>query len=105
MVISLKTEKLIASLDAQLANRLGYETAPMRNNVDILARHGLIEDGWREACGKTDPTAHIHRTWVRVITALRKDGVTITEERQKHKNAYATNHGGFWQSIIYTLHP
>ena len=105
MAISMKTEKLIVSLDAQLSKRLGYSTNPMRNHVEGLDRRGSVEVGWREACGKTDPTTYEIRAWRRILDALRKDGATITEERQKHKNAYATNHGGFWQSIVYTLQP
>ena len=99
----LKVDALIASLDAQLAKRAGYQTSPMRDAVDNLKRFGKIEIGWRESCGKTDPTMYEKRAWDRVAKALRAEGMQINEERKKHGNAYATSKGGFWCSIVYSI--
>lgn len=99
----MQTDTLIVSLDAQLSKRAGYTTHPMRDAVDILKRFGKVEIGWRESCGKTDPTMHAKRAWDRVVKALRADGASITEQRIKHGNAYATSRGGFWCSIVYSV--
>lgn len=100
--MSEKTDALIASLDAQLSKRFGYTSREMRGAVDNLSKFGKVEIGWRESCGKTDPTMHTKRAWDRVLKALRQDGFLILEERKKHGNAYATSKGGFWCSVIYT---
>lgn len=102
MQISTKTSDLVASLDSQIAKRLGYRLNPMREAVANLDTNGHVEIGWRESCGKTDPTIHEIRAWRRIVASLRKDGNAIAEEPVKHKNAYATNHGGFWKSIIFS---
>ena len=98
-----KTDALIASLDAQLSKRAGYRTSPMRDAADSLKRFGKVEIGWRESCGRTDPTMYEKRAWDRVAKALQAEGMQINEERKKHGNAYATNKGGFWCSIMYSI--
>jgi len=71
--------------------------------INTLVKTGRVEVGWRECCGKTDSTMYQHREWVKIVSMLRKDGVVVNEEQVKHKNAYATNNGGFWNSIIYSV--
>lgn len=99
----MQIDALISSLDTQLSRRSGYTTHPMRDAVDSLKRFGKVEIGWRESCGKTDPTMHEKRAWDRVVKALRADGMHIAEDRKKHGNAYATSKGGFWCSIVYSV--
>lgn len=101
MNVSGKTQALVARMDANLSKRFGYTTTPMRDAIESLLVRGSTEIGWRESCGKTDPTMYEKRSWVSVLRSLRADGNEITEERQKHGNAYATSKGGFWASIIY----
>ena len=90
---------------AFLDSLIDTDGRPMRDAIESLKDRGSVEIGWRESCGKTDPTMHEKRAWVAVLKALRADGNEISEERQKHKNAYATSKGGFWASIIYRCAP
>jgi hypothetical protein len=71
--------------------------------LNTLIAKGSVEVGYRESCGPTHITLHTHRAWTKVVSRLRKSGFVIREENVKHKNRYATNNGGFWRSIIYTL--
>ena len=105
MKASEKTIALASRMDAKISERFGRTTTPMRDAIESLQNHGSVEIGWRESCGKTDPTMHEKRAWVSVLKALRADGNEIVEERQKHGNAYATSKGGFWASIIYRCAP
>ena len=93
---------LIEKADARLSKRAGYKISDISRNAELLAKD-RVEVGWREACGCTDYTAHVYAEWLKVIAMLKKFGVKITEERQKHGNRYATNAGGFWNSIVYKL--
>lgn len=102
-MVSDTAAKLIEAQDATLNKRAGWAQNNTRGLVDKLLTHGRVEVGWREACGKTDETHHQYRAWVKVLKQLRKDGLAIAEERQKHGNGYATMKGGFWSSIVYTL--
>ena len=104
-MVSDTAAKLIEAQDATLNKRAGWAQNNTRGLVDKLLTHGRVEVGWREACGKTDETHHQYRAWVKVLKQLRKDGLAIAEERQKHGNGYATMKGGFWSSIVYTLEP
>ena len=92
----------IAKEDEALNRRAGYTANELDYLIRTLQRNGRIEVGWRECCGKTDFTMHVHRAWCKVVKKIAKAGIVLTEERVKHKNAYATDHGGFWSSTVYT---
>lgn len=98
-----KTLEYIAKQDAALNKKLGWTRDSLTELMQTLTKTGRVEVGWRESCGTTDATMHTYRAWVKLIPKLHKDGLVLTEERVKHKNAYATNNGGFWNSIIYRL--
>lgn len=100
--LRVQTSEYIAKQDAALNKRAGWEQNAIGRLVESLLK-GSVEVGWRESCGTTDPTHHIYRAWVKVLPKLKKDGLTITEERQKHGNGWATKGGGFWNSIVYRL--
>jgi len=102
----LKMEKLFAlaaKSDAALSKRAGYETSDVRTNLDSLLRHGRVEVGYRQSCGKTDYTHHAYREWAKLLKAAEKDGLQVAVEPVKHGNSWATKSGGFWSSAIYTL--
>jgi hypothetical protein len=101
--LSNKTKDLIESLDTKLNAKSGWNENPIKSYVNNLLLHKRVEVGWRESCGTTDPTMHVYRAWIKVLKRLRSDGLSINEERIKHDNAYATNKGGFWNSIVYTI--
>lgn len=98
-----KAEALAAKADERLNKRAGWAANDVQRDLAKLLEFGEVEVGWRESCGATDPTMHVYREWVKVLKALRAEGATIAEERQKHGNSWATKGGGFWQSIRYTL--
>ena len=89
--------------DEALSKRAGYKKTDMRSYLESLITHGRIEVGYRQACGKTDPTQFAYREWAKLLKAAEKVGMRIAVEPVKHGNAYATNKGGFWSSAIYTL--
>jgi hypothetical protein len=103
ITVSEKLATLVANIDKQLNIKIGYPGNHIVRHLIELSDHGQIEVGWRESCGKTDPSHHVYRGWLRVVKQLKKEGITLTEERVKHGNAYATNKGGFWNSIIYRI--
>ena len=94
---------LAAKSDAALSKRAGYETSDVRTNLETLLRHGRVEVGYRQSCGKTDYTHHAYREWAKLLKAAEKDGLQVAVEPVKHKNSWATKSGGFWSSAIYTL--
>lgn len=98
-----KLSALAEACDARL-NKGGPNTCRMvRSHAKTLLHVGRVEVGYRQACGTTDTTAHIHREWLKWLKAARKAGLTINEEALRHGNAWATMQGGFWHSSIYML--
>lgn len=96
-------QESIKAADERLNKKRGYPANDISFIFERLNQNGLIEVGWRESCGKTHITQEIYREWVKVVKIMRKSGIAVQEERVKHKCAYATNAGGFWNSIIYTI--
>lgn len=105
MHINDSTHEFVKAQDAALNKRAGWNENALASHLHDLLLHGRVEVGWREACGKTDPTHHKYRAWLKVLKRLRKDGMTIAETTEKHGNGYATMKGGFWSSIVYTIQP
>jgi hypothetical protein len=103
MNISEKTLQQIESIDNKINSWYGYDNNEMKRLIESLRRDGYVEVGWRTQCGSTDRTQKVYREWCKVIKMLSKDGIRLSEESVKHKNAYATNNGGFWNSIIYKI--
>ena len=89
--------------DAALSKRAGYQTSDVRTNLDSLLKHGRVEVGYRQSCGKTDYTHHAYREWAKLLKSAEKSGLQIAVEPVKHGNSWATKSGGFWSSAIYTL--
>jgi len=94
---------MAAKSDAVLSKRAGYETTNIGTALHSLITHGRVEVGYRQACGKTDPTTYMYREWVKLLKVAEKSGLRILVEPVKHGNAYATSKGGFWSSAIYAL--
>ena len=102
-LLSEKVEAFIAKKDLILNKRAGWDKNDLAGYVNKLMEFGTIEVGYRATCGCTDATRHVWDKWVMVLKKLRADGFEISEEKQKHGNAYATDSGGFWESTVYTL--
>ena len=102
-VIVGRLHAMAAKSDAALSKRAGYETSDVRTNLDLLLKHGRVEVGYRQSCGKTDYTQHAYREWAKILKAAEKGGLRIAVEPVKHGNSWATKSGGFWSSAIYTL--
>ena len=94
---------LAAKSDAALSQRAGYETSDVKTNLDLLLKHGRVEVGYRQSCGKTDYTNYVYREWAKLLKAAEKSGLQIAVEPVKHGNSWATKSGGFWSSAIYAL--
>lgn len=94
---------IIEKSDNKLNKILGWQDDPIRHFVDVLDIKKEVEVGFRSCSGSTDKTQIIYREWVSFIKKLKKNGIKISEESIKHKNAYATNNGGFWNSSIYRI--
>ena len=92
-----------AKSDEALSKRAGYERKDTATALNSLISHGRVEVGYRQSCGKTDPTMFVYREWAKLLKAAEKSGLRISVEPVKHGNAYATSKGGFWTSAIYTL--
>jgi len=94
-------QEAIEREDSKINKLCGWETNDIAGYYSELQKYGLVEVGWRESCGATDKTHVAYRSWRKIITLMTKSGAVITEQRVKHGNAYASNKGGFWQSIIF----
>lgn len=101
--MSKKIDDFIISADAKLNKSAGYEANNLRTFYESLIKGGFVEVGWRESCGATHQTHRTYREWVKLIKKIREEGIIVQEQRRTHGNAYATNNGGFWNSIVYTL--
>lgn len=98
-----KTIAMAEKLDVKVGGIQGYPSNTLRQWLATLIDRGSVEVGWRESCGHTDLTLKVYREWLKIVKSLKRAGFNIVEERIKHKNGYASNNGGFWNSIIYSL--
>lgn len=102
-MLSEKIQTKIHLADKRLNLLVGYEANNIKNYIDSFIKNGSIEVGYRSSCGTTHSTMKTFSEFYKVIKMLRKEGLEITEESVKHKNAYATNNGGFWNSTIFKI--
>lgn len=94
----------IAKADARINARFGYQSDTLARWYELLCRQGEVEVGWRQCCGTRSVTAYAYQEWCRVVKRVeRAKGIKVAVERVKHKNAYASNNGGFWNSEIFRL--
>ena len=94
----------IAKADARINARFGYQSDTLARWYELLCRQGEVEVGWRQCCGTRSVTAYAYQEWCKVIKQVeRARGIKFAVERVKHKNAYASNKGGFWNSEIFRL--
>jgi hypothetical protein len=98
-----KTKEFILKEDNKLNKIFGYKANDLKTYVENLLNFGHVEVGYRNSCGSTDPTLKTWRSWIKALSKLRKNGISITEESVKHKNSWATKSQGFWNSTIYKL--
>lgn len=75
---------------------LNYETLRLMNGESV-------EIGYRSSCGYTDQTMKDFRILRKFLDALKSQGFVVSETVVSHKNAYATNNGGFWNSYIFKI--
>ena len=101
--INQKIAEFIVQQDAKLNEKIGWDENFIASELNKLLTFRSVEIGWRQSCGSTDVTQIKYSAWSKLISKLEKEGISITQERVKHNNSYATNKGGFWQSIIFTL--
>ena len=95
-----EAREFAATLDAKLNAVAGYAANALTKWLDALTTKGAVEVGWREGCF-TDPTLKVKREWNRVVSRLRKGGLTITETNVPQKNR--AGHGGFWCVSAYAM--
>ena len=95
--------ELCKKLDEAEARKAGFCVSATLDLLVLLFDGKMVEVGWRECCGTTDPSVRRHKNWIKVVRHVRKLGYQVQEEKQKHGNSWATKAGGFWSSVIYTL--
>jgi hypothetical protein len=101
------SELLKAKMEAadQKMNEVqGYEANSISNYVNTLLQQGKVEVGYRAQCGATHSTQKVFRQFLKIVKLLQAEGFKVYQENVTHKNAYATNNGGFWNSIVFNLH-
>lgn len=69
---------------------------------NYLINNKNVEVGYRSQCGATHITQKIFREWVKIVKLIRLQ-MPVIELINKHKNSYATNNNGFWNSITYSI--
>jgi|SRR6478609_2264205 len=98
MLISEKTMNKILQAEIRLGGK-----KDLQYFVDTLKITGSVEVGYRATCGSTDRTMKVFREWRKIVKLLNKDGNILEEIEVIHKNRYATNNGGFWNSVIFKI--
>ena len=95
--------KFAENCDERLSKRFKYTFTDISRDAIRLLHGNSVEVGARRSCGKTDSTAYIFSEWMKLILLMKKHGFKIKEERVMHKNEYATLHGGFWESTVFSI--
>lgn len=98
-----KLDAFILKEDIKLNKLYGWNTNQIKGYFKKLNDFGEVEVGFRSSCGVTDNTMKVYSVWLKIIKRFRQTGAVVTETRVKHRNAYASNNGGFWNSTIFTL--
>ena len=62
-----------------------------------------VEVGYRSTCGCKDQTMKDFEIFRKFLNSLKAQGISVSEKPINHKNAYATNNGGFWNSYIFKV--
>lgn len=100
-----KLQALAMQCDARL--KKGKKQSLNSNDIcrylELLLSGHEVEVGYRQQCGRTDPTTFIAREWAKVVKRASKFGVRISEQRVKHDNAWASLADGFWTSVKYKI--
>lgn len=79
------------------------EKTSLKYEVLKLIKGDSVEVGYRSSCGCKDQTMKDFEIFRKFLNALSSQGVAISETPIAHKNAYATNNGGFWNSSMYKI--
>lgn len=105
LIVSEKTRAAIEKSDVRLSKRTssGWNGKQIFSYVEVLDMTGRVEVGYRACCGCTHFTSYVYDEWKKICKRLIADGNDISTESVKHKNAYATINGGFWNSEIYRV--
>ena len=103
MQISDKVKQKIAKSDEKVNKIVGWDTNDISKYIDNLLKNKEVEVGYRAQCGSTHFTQKVYREFSSVIATLKKEGINIVEENKTHGNRYATNNGGFWNSIVFKI--
>lgn len=103
MELSKKLQEQINKLEDDINKLNGYTSNTLMFNINSLFKFKEVTVGYRTSCGKTDKTHKIFRIWLKCLKLLRSNGFDIKEQVLKVDNSYATNKGGFWNEIKYTL--
>ena len=93
MKLNKRSEKWLKKLEG---TSLKLETSQLINGESV-------EIGYRSSCGCKDQTLKDFEIFNNLLKALKSQGVTIEQNLVEHKNAYASNNGGFWNSYIFKI--
>lgn len=76
----------------------------LKQEVERLMKGESVEVGYRSSCGGCkDQTMKDFELFSKLLKALKAQGIIVNTTTVKHKNAYASNNGGFWHSYIYEI--
>jgi hypothetical protein len=96
----------IGTRDRRIAKEQPWNTTPLLDYFKEMLAKGSVRVGGRATCGSyADPTWRAFRAWNEVVSKARKLGIAVAEEHIKHKNAWATKAGGFWDEREYHTSP
>jgi hypothetical protein len=98
-----KTQVKLNELNEKVNTVAGYSANDILQSVRSLQQTGEVIVGWRSSCGVTDRTQKMYSVWKKAIIVLEKAGIKLSQENLKVGNSYATNKGGFWHEIKYSL--
>ncbi len=103
MEVSDKIKEKVMELNNKVNSMYNYNCNDILNNFNTLIEKKEVEVGYRVACGITDKTHKSFREWIKIISLLEKNGLSINKENQTHPNKSPTMAQGFWNSIIYKI--
>lgn len=93
----------VKAADQRVNKIVGYEANSISDWVNKLIALEEVEVGYRARCGSAHSTHKAYREFLKIIKIMEKEGCVVLQQPVKHKNAYATINGGFWNSSIFKL--
>lgn len=101
---SIEITKKILALNEK-ANSISSVPNRIIGYIDSLNNFKQVTVGYRSSCRTTHVTMKQFSLWKKVVKEIKLQGFEVLEENIKVPNEYASNNGGFWNEIKYTIKP